>query len=307
MSSSASTAGSFVAVDPLDADFIERFTPRDDDVEHFRELGWWVSPPVLDDTVIERAIRGADRIYAGESDRPLPDGRTLVGWSPADGDVLRKNDMSSLLVDELQAITLNPIIGLMAARLAGVGAIRLWHDQLLYKPSLTATPVVPAGPPPNVGWHTDRQYWMSASSTRMLTAWVPFHDVREEHGPVMFVDGSHRWDGVVGDFWNTDLSALSALLADRDAHVSHALVPKGGISFHHCRTIHGSGPNTSGEPRRAIAVHLQDGANRYQRYQRADGTVADHGLDQLVRADADTLPDYTDPNVCPPLWPGRRR
>ena len=282
----------------LDAELIDRIAPGPDDIAHFQELGWWVSPPVLDDETIAAASRGAERIYAGEFDTPLPDGRTQVGWRPADGDVLRKNDEASLLVHDLRAVTFNPIIGLIASRLAGVGSIRLWHDQLLYKPSL------PAGAaPPNVGWHTDRQYWMAASSTSMLTGWVPFHDVREEHGPVMFVDGSHRWEGVVGDFWNTDLGALSALVADRNAHVSHALVPKGGISFHHCRTIHGSGPNTSGQPRRAIAVHLQDGANHFARYQHADATIASHGLDELVRRTADGDPDYADPQVCPQLWP----
>lgn len=38
------------------------------------------------------------------------------------------------------------------------------------------------------------------------------------------------------------------------------------MSFHHCKTIHGSGPNTAGEPRRAITIHLQPGDNRYIRH-----------------------------------------
>jgi hypothetical protein len=279
----------------------EHLLPSSADVEHFRVKGWWVSPPILTDEVLATAWRGAERIYAGEFDQPLPDGRTHVGWRPADGAVLRKNDEASLLVNELRAITHSRVVAAVAARLSGAAGIRLWHDQLLYKPP------TPEGEStsnsPNVGWHTDRQYWRSASSTNMLTAWVPFHEVRHEHGPVMFVDGSHEWDDVVGDFFDPDLSTLPRLLADRQAHVSEALVPKGGVSFHNCRTIHGSGPNVSTEPRRAIAVHLQDEPNHFVEYRQPDGRIAAHGLDALVRRTADGRPDYADPRVCPTLWP----
>jgi ectoine hydroxylase-related dioxygenase (phytanoyl-CoA dioxygenase family) len=276
--------------------------PTDADVEHYRTNGWWVSGPVLGDDVIEAAVRGAQRIYAGEYDQPLPDGSTHWGWTPEQGVMVRKNDYTSLLVDDLRAVTTSRIIGAIAARLAGVDGIRLWHDQLLYKPPVPAeqasTSVL------NVGWHTDRQYWMPATSERMLTAWVPFHDITHEHGPVMFVDGSHRWDeAVVGNFFDPDMSRLRGLVRDHEASVSEALVPRGGISFHNCRTIHGSGPNTSGQPRRAIAVHLQDVGNRYQRHVQPDGTVAMHPNERLVRRTASDEPDFADPRVCPTLWP----
>ncbi|GAA2110318.1 hypothetical protein GCM10009841_32290 [Microlunatus panaciterrae] len=281
---------------------MEQLMPGSADIEHFRTKGWWVSPPILDEAVLEDALRGAARIYRGEFDQPLPDGRTHVGWQPSDGDVLRKNDHASLLVRELRGVTMSRVIGAVAARLTGADGIRLWHDQLLYKPTTTAQ-ATPADVRPHVGWHTDRQYWQSASSASMLTAWVPFHEVRSEHGPVMFVDGSHLWDDVTGDFWDPDLGSLTRLAADRETHVSEALVPRGGVSFHHCRTIHGSGTNTSGEPRRAIAVHLQDAPNRFRHHRLPDSTMARHGLDSLVRRTVDGDPDYSDPAICPLLWP----
>ena len=276
--------------------------PTEADVEHYRRHGWWISGPVLTDDVLDAAVRGAERIYAGEYDEPLPDGATSCGWTPEQGVAVRKNDYTSLLVRELRGVTRAWVIGAIAARLAGVDGIRLWHDQLLYKP-----PVPPEQASQsllNVGWHTDRQYWMPATSANMLTAWVPFHSIRHEHGPVMFVDGSHRWDeAVVGDFFNPDMSRLRQLVHDRDAEVVEALVPRGAVSFHHCRTIHGSGPNTSGEPRRAIAVHLQNAANRYQRHVQPDGTVAVHPNERLVRRTPAGDPDFADPVVCPTLWP----
>ena len=47
------------------------------------------------------------------------------------------------------------------------------------------------------------------------------------------------------------------------------------MSFHHCRTYHGSGANRSDRPRRAVSLHLQDGDNEYRAYPLADGGVVD--------------------------------
>jgi len=267
--------------------------------DHYAELGWWVSPPFLDDAVITAAERGAERIYRGESDHALPGGVTQFGWKQGDGDGLRKNDHTGLLVDDLRPLVTDPLLGAVAALLAGVDEIRLWHDQLLYKPSAQ-----PGSVPPAVGWHTDRQYWRACTSENMLTAWVPFHDIRPEHGPVMFVDGSHRWEGAEGDFWNPDLDQVLARVAgSHEAHASVALVPRGGASFHNCRTLHGSGPNTSGQPRRAIAVHLQDGANEHSTALDADSKPWAHHVVDFGRRLPDGRTNFADPAICPRLWP----
>src|SRR3712207_6379804 len=103
------------------------------------------------------------------------------------------------MVRELAGLVRWPGIGAFAAALAGAARVRLWHDQLLYKP---------AGPAANVGWHANRQYWLTCSSTEMLTCWVPFHDCDERMGGVTFVAGSHRWPEQRGlDFFDADLAA----------------------------------------------------------------------------------------------------
>jgi ectoine hydroxylase-related dioxygenase (phytanoyl-CoA dioxygenase family) len=77
---------------------------------------------------------------------------------------------------------------------------------------------------------------------------------------------------------------------------------KGEVSFHHCLTIHGSGPNHSTNPRRSIAIHLQDASNHWQEYHFPDGRLATHDLDQLTRQ-VEGHPDYADPQICPTLYP----
>lgn len=268
------------------------------DVASYRERGHWVSPPILSDDVLDAAERGVERLYAGDVDHVLPDGRRQHGWTPEDGDVLRKNDYASLLVDELAELVRHPLVAACAARLAGVDELRLWHDQLLYKP-----PQGQAGERANIGWHTDRHYWRTCSSSEMLTVWVPFHDVDASNGAVNFVDGSHRWDDDIAlDFREHNLSTLDRSWDRHRIEFTTGRVPRGAISFHHCRTLHGSGPNTSDLPRRAIAIHLQPADNRYVRSKKHDGTPAVHDIDALVPRTPDGHPDYRDPTMFPVLW-----
>jgi len=272
--------------------------PSADDVAFYREHGWWISPPCLSDDEIEAAAFGAERYYAGERDSPLlADPGT--DWSEEDGNVLRQNDYVSLQIDELYALAHNPILGAMAARLAGTPEIRLFHDQLVYKP---------AGAIPTdtiVGWHTDRAYWRTCTSDAMLTAWIPFQDLTPEMGPLAVLDGSHRWpdNDHLKTFHDSDLAAIEARIKKAgEMQVVPLLMKQGQVSFHHCRTIHASYPNTSATPRLAFAIHVQDEANRFRRVVGEDGKPVQHINDILVTRDASGDPDYRDPAVCPVLW-----
>lgn len=264
--------------------------PTDHDVATYHARGYWVSPVILPDAVLDAALRGQERFYAGDVDAPFP-GRTRYDdydWTPAHGDGLRKNDYASLMVEELGALVGHPLIGAIAARLSGADGVRLWHDQLLYKPADTGDA--------NVGWHADRQYWGTCSSQDMLTAWAPLHDVDEAMGTITFVEGSHRWEGTVEglDFFTDDFAAQSARLVER---AGDAIVPatmrRGQVSFHHCKTIHGSGANRSDGPRRSVAIHMQPADNHHV-------GVSYHRNDDLVRR-VDGRPDYADPRICPVL------
>jgi hypothetical protein len=262
--------------------------PSDADIASYQQHGFWTSPVIIPSEVLDTAERGMQRHHARDLDNPA----MFRGWTPADGNVLRKNDYSSLAVRELAELVSYPAIAATAARLAGASSIRLWHDQLLYKP--VDSPGITA----NVGWHTDRQYWQTCSSEEMLTAWVAFHDVDEASGAVSFLAGSHRWDITGLDFFSQDLAGLQDRLQQQGFPVSPtpARMRRGQVSFHHCRTVHGSGPNHGSGPRRSIAIHLQPGGNRWV----DRGTW--HMNDGLVRK-VDGRPDYSDPAICPLLWP----
>src|SRR5688500_18443372 len=108
--------------------------PGPDDIAFYRANGYWISPVILPDEVLDAAERGMARRYADDHDPTRPDIPGTRGWQPSDGDVLRKTDYGSLRVDELADLVRHPAMGATAAALSGADGIRLWHDQLLYKP-----------------------------------------------------------------------------------------------------------------------------------------------------------------------------
>ncbi len=274
--------------------------PTDEDVAFYREHGWYVSPLILPDELLEDAQHGVERYHAGERDTPLPLSGGYLDWREEHGNLLRLNDYVSLQNEQLRALVSFPLIGAIAARLAGTRTIRLFHDQLVCKP-----PHVP-GDNTAIGWHTDRAYWHTCTSTSMLTSWIPFQDCTVEMGPLTVIDGSHRWPGSDGmrTFNDRDLDRLEQSFQTGGAPVKKVtqVLRKGQVSFHHCLTLHGSLPNRSQKTRLALTVHMQDGDNRYCTRLDAHGRPLLHINDLLCRRGPDGLPDYSDPEICPILW-----
>ncbi len=281
----------------------EDLLPSESDVAHYREHGWYISKKIFTDEQLDAAIDGQEKYYAAELEPCDIEGLNefIRNWGPKGdyGNALRKFDYASFFRQELRAIVTSEIVGAIAARLAGTDEIRLWHDQLLYKP-----PMKP-GEKTNVGWHTDRGYWKLCTSSNMLTAWVPFHDCDEEIGTITMVDGSHQWpDNTEAlDFFSDDLDALAQKFQTGGKPVDFIpmRLERGQASFHHCLTIHGSGPNRSNQPRRSVAIHLQDGANRYQDAVHPDGSPVEHFNTRIARQ-VDGKPDFADPRAFPTLW-----
>jgi hypothetical protein len=283
--------------------------PTDAEVAAYEQRGWHLTGKVFTDAEADALTEASERYYAGERTRTLPvRPPRLAYWQPADGPVQRHNDYVHVESDPIGALLRKPVIGAIAARLARTETIRIFQSTLIYKPPN------PQEPSNLVPWHFDKHYWATCTSQRMLTAFIPFHHCGEREGTITMIDGSHRWqetatpEGATRHFAERDRQELERILAAQAAH-NHAeirkipiTIPKGHLSFHHCRTYHGSGPNRSGQPRRAISLHLQDGANQYQPFALPDGTTVAYNHDVLVRRLSDGRPDYADPAYCPTLW-----
>lgn len=136
----------------------------------------------------------------------------------------------------------------IAARLLGVHAVRLYHDQALYKePGGGITP-----------WHADQYYW-PLSSDRCLTIWLPLQETPLDMGPLAFARGSHNF-AFGRDLPISDESErrLERALVERDFADVVEPFRLGDASFHRGWTFHHAGPNRGTVPRRVMTVIYLD-------------------------------------------------
>ena len=226
--------------------------------ENYERDGYLLHPESLFPTdLVDGAVAGVDAIRRGEYDTGRPPQPSP--WNPGDDpNRLCKIEQPQFASQAIRNLLRHPALGRLAAELTGATRVQAWWVQLLVKPSSP----VDAPPVTNVGWHQDRYYWnIWEEGSELFTAWIALSDVREECGAMRFVLRSHRW-GLLpeSDFFAQDIAAQrSAMRVPMDAEWREtvAALPIGGVSFHDEYTLHASGPNVSGEPRRSLAVHLR--------------------------------------------------
>ncbi len=142
----------------------------------------------------------------------------------------------------------NPKIAEIAAAITQAKELRLWHDQIQYKPAEKGGVNM---------WHQDNPLWPPLSAAHQITAWVALDDVDQENGCMGMVPGSHLWDDCQP--YLATLDTYDDLPEEWEGHkIEQRLCPvkKGHVHFHHGLTWHASNFNHSGRPRRAIALHF---------------------------------------------------
>jgi len=154
--------------------------------------------------------------------------------------------------ERVRAFVLARRFASVAAQLLGVPAVRLYHDQALFKePGGGYTP-----------WHQDQFYW-PLDTPHTITMWMALVLVTADMGPVQFASGSQRL-GNLGDFAIGDVSEerFAALVAEHGlATESHEPMAPGDATFHAGWTLHRAGPNRTDRMREAMTViYYADGA-----------------------------------------------
>jgi ectoine hydroxylase-related dioxygenase (phytanoyl-CoA dioxygenase family) len=231
--------------------------------EEFDKRGYIRGPKILSDEHLTYLRSEFERIMKGEIDKDAGAvpyeydyWRKIVEKHHNNSTQVRKINNAWWINSAVRNIILqeNNPIGKAAATLLGTPEIRLWHDQAIWKPSSTVEDK--SG---NIGWHQDYGFWKCSNTPNMLTAWIPLQDVDMTNGAMRTIVGSHKW-GLQEDsatFFNTDMDSLQERFsADKEWIDEPCTMPAGHIVFHHALTFHGSGANTSGAPRLALAVHM---------------------------------------------------
>lgn len=153
--------------------------------------------------------------------------------------------------EEVRQIMLDERIGKMAAELAGVDGIRIWHDQALIKRPW-ANPT---------SWHLDTPFW-SFSDRRALSIWVALDDATLENGCLFFIPGSHKQTTFENTGIGKNMGGIFEVYPEFKHSPSKAAVMKAGsCSFHNGLTIHGAHANMTPGFRRAMTcAYMPDGS-----------------------------------------------
>lgn len=218
-------------------------------IEQYRRSGFVNGGPVLDEATVEVLQAEVLRVIA---DRENPQAAQPVRLANLSGDAERPiwqivNIWKAS--PAFQALVLNPKIAEMAAELTGAKELRIWHDQIQYKPKEQGG---------RLHWHQDSPLWTTLQpKDAQITAWVALDDAEADNGCMYMIPGSHQWGNQQKEL--DKLPQGGQLPEEFEGHPLHFImcpVKKGHVHFHHSLTWHGSGQNHSARPRRAIAIHL---------------------------------------------------
>jgi phytanoyl-CoA hydroxylase len=152
--------------------------------------------------------------------------------------------------EEVKKLMMDERIGRMAADLAGVDGIRIWHDQALFKRPW-ANPTA---------WHLDTPFW-SFSDRKALSIWIALDDATLENGCLYFMPGSFHSTTFENVGIGKNMDGIFQVYP-QFANIASVAAPMkaGSCSFHNGLTIHGAGANmTKGFRRAMTCAYMPDG------------------------------------------------
>jgi hypothetical protein len=239
-------------------------TVSESDVQVYQEKGYWVSPVLLDTSEIEKLRKAFNRIFLEDFDRELYPFDRVYNWD-LQSPQLRKLNNGWWLNDDVRSVVLSPKLGCVAARLMQTDEVRVWHDQVVIKPGVGSEGRNYLEG--NIGWHQDYAHWQVSSSQEMCTLWIALQDTDLSNGGMRTVIGSHKW-GLAPDadsFHDKDLEMLKRQYSAKREWIEEPCILEAGQgSVHHCLCFHGSGPNTTDEPRMALIIHYMPKGTYYR-------------------------------------------
>ena len=217
-------------------------------IQTFKDNGFLLGDRILDDDQVEELRQELDRVIDSyeDSTQPQPVRIANLGGDPETPVWQIVNIWQAS--ETFHALTFHPKIVEEVAQLLNAQELRLWHDQVQYKPSGTGGVT---------GWHQDSPAWPNiAPKTTQISSWVALDDIDESNGCMSMVVGSHKL-GLVRGFvpHAKNFHQMPSKFEGIQLQGVRCPVKKRSVHYHHALTWHGSHANTSGRKRRAIANH----------------------------------------------------
>ena len=139
----------------------------------------------------------------------------------------------------------------MAATLAGIDGIRIWHDQALIKP--------PYGN--HTAFHLDNPFW-SFHSPNAISMWVALDDATLSNGCLWYLPGTHKEATFEPVGIGENLGDIFKIYPQwKTSRPLPAPAKAGSAVFHNGLVGHGAGVNMTAFPRRAMTcAYMPDGS-----------------------------------------------
>ncbi len=227
------------------------------DVEFFRANGYLAARPLLAEEELAPLREAFENLKEGRSAKQPELSRNLTG---DDENYVLQVVNAWEAEPAFERHLYHPMLTEAVADLMGTDTVRVWHDQIQYKPPFKGGPTV---------WHQDYPYWPVLEPADLVSAWMALEDADEQNGCMSMVPRSHLWgtygNGTVGMREGDWGPAHDPELLPKGEKVEVVPCPAkaGWVMFHHCMTWHGAPPNRSDLGRPAIAVHFMPGHTRY--------------------------------------------
>ena len=280
------------------------FNVTPEQIQQFNADGFLIVDQLVDEPAVERLRDCFDRLFRGEFETGVtPD---EVNWQQGTGDPsLTRQICNGWKADrDIADVVLRQDIGKAIADLGAWPGTRVMIDNVLWKP---------AGTRP-LGYHQDSAYLDWYNPSDLLSCWIALDETTADGGTIEFVRGSHKWKHSMpeGEFHGPEeYRKYMEQAAEREGvepEIVYIEVPKGGGSFHHGWTWHGSGHNRATKPRRSLVLHamrsdteyvpehLNQGTGCiYSRYKRlADNIIDENFFPILWRNDGYRTPGIAD-------------
>jgi len=256
-----------------------------DQIDRFARDGYLVVERLIDEETVEALRDRFERLFRGEFETGItPD---EVNWQEQTGDPsLTRQICNGWKADRTIArVVTRRDLGQAIAELGSWPGTRIMIDNVLWKPPGTRS----------LGYHQDNAYLAWYTPCDLLSCWIALDDTSADGGTLEFVRGSHKWAHLQpeGEFHGPEdyqrYMRAAAAAEGVEPEIVHVEVPKGGGSFHHGWTWHGSGRNLGNSHRRSLVLHAMRSDTRYAPEYLGQGTgriysrykrLADNAIDE---------------------------
>ncbi len=237
----------------------------DQQIQEFDKNGFLKGKVVLSDYEVEVLREQLELVMDGKTVNKPVLNRNLLEKPSEYGMTISKSERVIQVVNiwmasnEFLEHAANPVICEEVSQLCRSNTLRIWHDQIQYKPPVHGGPT---------RWHQDHPAWPIIQPSDLVSAWVALDDADIENGCMWMVPESHKW-GNHKTFISTSDDFVPAHSKPEMLPEGAIIKPvpfeikKGQVGYHHCMTWHGSPRNKSDRKRRAIAVHYMPGHTRF--------------------------------------------